>query len=387
MSPDYLCEVYTATNMNLEIFPHKHLKSNKTPGLRFFTTDCDYNDNAIEIKNISNVMITKYTVVEIYLHDNISSRTEINVEFNDTKDMESFISCLAGYYRLMVTWYFDLCNELQSPSLRNICERYNNCHGPVSEEFSQQKLKAHGNEEGMYIVRQSQTDFNSFYIDIIINSKLETRKVLYENNQFMLENESIEFKDLKTLVESISLSLPANDKDKLTAKHVHIPFNTPTEEPKKIKILNNFQIKRDSGKGLIIPNDLLLIKRTVEPHYNNFAIDKILTFNGVWDVLEDEDIMEQRNVTIKELQETLISKYSNQFHDLVKKSIQLSKCDSIAKFYGLSLPNRLVFEELSFGPLCYFLKLHKEYLPIAFLIDPALSLTKALDFLVSKILV
>jgi len=43
--------------------------------------------------------------------------------------MFSFVSLLDGYYRLMVKWTFNLCNDVPTPSLQKLYAL--KCHGPV----------------------------------------------------------------------------------------------------------------------------------------------------------------------------------------------------------------------------------------------------------------
>jgi hypothetical protein len=42
---------------------------------------------------------------------------------------EAFVSVLHGYYRLMEKWFFNLCQEVPSPSL--VRYRRDKMHGPV----------------------------------------------------------------------------------------------------------------------------------------------------------------------------------------------------------------------------------------------------------------
>lgn len=51
------------------------------------------------------------------------------LKFESFQIMQSFISLLDGYYRLMVKWTFNLCKEMLTPTLKRLHEL--KCHGPV----------------------------------------------------------------------------------------------------------------------------------------------------------------------------------------------------------------------------------------------------------------
>ena len=76
----------------------------------------------------------------------------------------SLVSHLSGYYRLCEKWTFSLCNQIYYPSLH--FNMSNNVHGPVSEEFVEEKFaqKCKHNKSGYYILRQSPDRYDLLYL-------------------------------------------------------------------------------------------------------------------------------------------------------------------------------------------------------------------------------
>lgn len=76
----------------------------------------------------------------------------------------SLVSHLSGYYRLCEKWTFSLCNEIYYASLH--FNMKNNVHGPVSDEFVEEKFaqKCKHNKAGYYILRQSPDRYDLLYL-------------------------------------------------------------------------------------------------------------------------------------------------------------------------------------------------------------------------------
>jgi Janus kinase 2 len=88
------------------------------------------------------------------------------IQIADKEQLESFVSCVAGYYRLMVKWNIDLCRNFQSPTLAKL--RSVKCHGPIGGEFSYKKIEEKSNNSlGAFIVRQCEREYDTYYIDIV----------------------------------------------------------------------------------------------------------------------------------------------------------------------------------------------------------------------------
>ena len=87
------------------------------------------------------------------------------ITIDDREQLESFVSCICGYYRLMVKWNFDLCQSLASPSLKFLTEL--KCHGSIGGAYSYNKIEEKNGSIGSFIVRQCEKVFDTYYIDIV----------------------------------------------------------------------------------------------------------------------------------------------------------------------------------------------------------------------------
>jgi Janus kinase 2 len=88
------------------------------------------------------------------------------IQIADDEHRDSFVTCLAGYYRLMVKWNVDLCRTFPSPSLAKL--KLIKCHGPIGGEFSYKKIEEKSNNSlGAFIVRQCEREYDTYYIDIV----------------------------------------------------------------------------------------------------------------------------------------------------------------------------------------------------------------------------
>ena len=75
----------------------------------------------------------------------------------------SLVSHLGGYYRLCEKWTFSLCGELRHASLQ--FNMANNVHGPVSDEFVEEKFAQKcKHKAGSFILRQSPDRYNLLYL-------------------------------------------------------------------------------------------------------------------------------------------------------------------------------------------------------------------------------
>lgn len=81
--------------------------------------------------------------------------------------MRSFVSLLAGYYRLSVRWGFDLCRSMPGSPWMDRLRRVA-AHGPIDEAFTRSKLAKYSDDQNQhpFIFRLSPTDFTLFYITL-----------------------------------------------------------------------------------------------------------------------------------------------------------------------------------------------------------------------------
>ncbi|KAH0618534.1 hypothetical protein JD844_017835 [Phrynosoma platyrhinos] len=77
----------------------------------------------------------------------------------------SFVALIDGYFRLTADAHHYLCTDVAPPLIEHNIK--NGCHGPICTDYAVNKLKQEGNEEGMYVLRWSCTDFNNILLTVI----------------------------------------------------------------------------------------------------------------------------------------------------------------------------------------------------------------------------
>ncbi|XP_010217800.1 PREDICTED: tyrosine-protein kinase JAK3-like [Tinamus guttatus] len=100
----------------------------------------------------------------------------LEVEFPSLREALSFVALVDGYYRLTADAQHYFCKEVAPPRLLEDLE--NGCHGPISSEFAVSKLKAAGSRAGLYLLRRSPQDFDSYLLTVCTESFLEAASVM-----------------------------------------------------------------------------------------------------------------------------------------------------------------------------------------------------------------
>ncbi|XP_021234698.1 tyrosine-protein kinase JAK3 [Numida meleagris] len=88
----------------------------------------------------------------------------LEVEFPTLREALSFVALVDGYYRLTADAHHYFCKEVAPPRLLEDVE--NQCHGPISSEFAVHKLKAAGAHPGLFVLRRSPQDFDSYLLTV-----------------------------------------------------------------------------------------------------------------------------------------------------------------------------------------------------------------------------
>ncbi|KAG0432912.1 hypothetical protein HPB47_020402, partial [Ixodes persulcatus] len=132
-----------------------------------------------------------------------SKASKENIRFSSVSRMQSFLSLLDGYYRLMEKWTVNLCINLPTPSLTAL--RAMRCHGPIGARFAYQKLQEKSNHEsGWYLLRQSSSAYREFRLDFLGQDETpETLRIVQsaEDGTFRLDQgEGQAFPSLTKLV-------------------------------------------------------------------------------------------------------------------------------------------------------------------------------------------
>ncbi|NXW25875.1 JAK3 kinase, partial [Circaetus pectoralis] len=123
---------------------------------------CDFPDIAdISIKQASREgSPVENRIVTLTKTDN----RVLEVEFPTLREARSFVALIDGYYRLTADAHHYFCKEVAPPRLLEDME--NQCHGPISSEFAVKKLKTAGSCPGLYLLRRSPQDFDSYLLTV-----------------------------------------------------------------------------------------------------------------------------------------------------------------------------------------------------------------------------
>ncbi|KAM9265266.1 tyrosine-protein kinase JAK3 [Morus bassanus] len=93
----------------------------------------------------------------------------LEVEFLTLREARSFVALIDGYYRLTADAHHYFCKEVAPPRLLEDVE--NQCHGPISSEFAVNKLKVAGSRPGLYLLRRSPQDFDSYLLTVCAETR------------------------------------------------------------------------------------------------------------------------------------------------------------------------------------------------------------------------
>lgn len=307
------------------------------------------------------------------------------ITMDSPEEVESFVSCISGYYRLMVKWNMDLCSHLASPSLKFLTDR--KIHGPIGGAYSYNKIEEKNSSIGSFIVRQCERVFDTFYIDIVTKeNQPETFKIIYNltatGDRWRLcmgDDDSTEFDDLIFLAKSIPTTGQA---------YFRLP---PTHHDRSsLLLLCQTQQKLLTKETSFVRSTNPLLLR---------AVDDLLLYK--WSQRECGDGIfmrmkaELNQPSGKKIEVTLkILKHSEvelRLSDFVKLADLWAKLDlsEIIRMHGITLhqPISFVMESIREGPFDDFLRnqKHRRDVKLLDLVEAAYALAKALHYLVRSL--
>uniref|UniRef100_A0A8C9QXN2 Tyrosine-protein kinase n=1 Tax=Scleropages formosus TaxID=113540 RepID=A0A8C9QXN2_SCLFO len=124
----------------------------------------------------------------------VTRESTVTICKQDNKNMELQLTCrekalalaalVDGYFRLTVDAHHYLCKDVAPSSV--VQNLHNGCHGPICTEYAIHKLRQEGNEEGMYVLRWSCTNYNHILMTVVCSEVLQRA---YKNFQIEVEEE------------------------------------------------------------------------------------------------------------------------------------------------------------------------------------------------------
>lgn len=190
----------------------------------------------------------------------------LSFSITDPQIMKSFVTCIVGYYRLIVKWsiYFEL--PYYSTALKRLKDM--KCHGPIGGQFSYNKLERNGNQPGSYILRQCEHVFGTYYIDIIVHNNKnapETFRITENGNKFTLykrDGSTEDFDKLHQVAECVDFG--GGKHFRLAPSEFDRPqfllLCAPPEQIKTTEIVNDLSSLKNSEPRIIKWQSLVLYK-------------------------------------------------------------------------------------------------------------------------------
>ncbi|XP_037047669.1 tyrosine-protein kinase hopscotch isoform X3 [Bradysia coprophila] len=358
--------------IDLEFAPHHPTR----PGLSAYYSYKKVWKHISKIEDFLAIVVDNDTVTFGMRSTNVG----FSVTITDKARLESFVTCVTGYYRLMATWTIDLCQSFKSPLLQELREL--KCHGPIGGEFSYFKLQEKQSLAGSYIIRQCEKMYGVYYIDIITKSvHPETFKIvkqkLFGNVTWDLhsQNDVKPFSSLPELAKSIKtesankLRLAPSDYDKAPSLLLCLPES-------QLTVIKSASVDIEMELRQKLPQ---IIDPALELR-KYIHTEKIIE-NGIIKRMRADWLL-PNNTKLEVTLKILNSRdHLNDFMNLAYKWSKLQSTELI-KMYGftLSSPYTMVIESTRLGPLDEFLADNRS-ISIVCLIDAAFSLARALYFL------
>ncbi|XP_078007825.1 tyrosine-protein kinase JAK2 [Phascolarctos cinereus] len=350
---------------------------------------CDFPDIIdVSIKQANQEGSNENRVVTIHKQDS----KNLEIEFQSLREALSFVSLIDGYYRLTADAHHYLCKEVAPPTvLENI---QSNCHGPISMDFAISKLKKGGNQTGLYVLRCSPKDFNTYFLTFVVEREnvsdykhcLITKN---ENGEFNLNGTKKSFTNLKDLLNCYQMETVRSDS---------IIFQFTKCCPPKPKDKSNLLVFRSNGISDASTSPTLQRHNNVNQMVFHKIRNEDLIFNeslgqgtftkifkGVRREIGDYGQLHETEVLLKVLDKAHRN-YSESFFEAASMMSQLSYKHLVLN-YGVCVcgeENILVQEFVKFGSLDTYLKKNKNSINILWKLEVAKQLAWAMHFLEEK---
>ncbi|XP_076665720.1 tyrosine-protein kinase hopscotch isoform X1 [Andrena cerasifolii] len=307
------------------------------------------------IEDLCFVSIRQDNTVEISRKNGIPSY----LKFAKNALLMSFVSALDGYYRLAVKWTFNLCGEIVTPTLKRLHKL--KCHGPVGQEFAYAKLQQkRANKPGSYLIRESETEYNVYYLDACNkDGKLFSKRIeeKVSANDFVIAGVLGRFGSLAQCVSSFQDSeghpyltecLPPSEYDK-SSLLLCAPESAVSEVAADEEIVASVL---EAGPRCVPQNQLEIYKpflRSAEnEHYSPTTLHR-----GIWRLTKGKKL----EVALKILKQEEETNYTKEFLELAGKWSQL-RSGTLVRLYGLTVTPSIgmILELVRHGSLDEYLR-------------------------------
>ncbi|KAG5323108.1 JAK kinase, partial [Acromyrmex heyeri] len=358
MAPNYPYEEYTALmDKDIPNLRAKVLLRITIEQVKYCEIDIGTWKTICRIEDISTLSIGKNNTVLIGRRTGIP----LCVQFDTKAILLSFVSALDGYYRLSVKWNFNLCSgdlSIITPSLERLQKL--RCHGPVGKDFSYTKLKEKcANEPGSYILRESETEYCVYYIDVYNKDGTISSQEVVETkpDKFVMTNSSRVYESLRHLISSFQnpnesiyfgkcLGFSEYDKSKLLLCALENIVNEVAADEEIITTLLQ-------GGPRCVPWNELQVYKAIAKSDEDLTCSTTMTslHRAIWRVAKGKKL----EVMMKILK-TEENNYTKEFLELVGKWSQLRSV-ALVRLYGITVAPTIgmLLELVNLGPLDKYL--------------------------------
>ncbi|OQR69047.1 tyrosine-protein kinase JAK2-like [Tropilaelaps mercedesae] len=167
------------------------------PGLRIV-----HESDSRHVFLISQLCYLSLDGAQVEMH--IMNKQPINIILQDERRVKEFLCLLDGYYRMTEKFMASLCGQTQHPTLVSL--KRNRIHGPIPASVARKKLFENESRQGCYLVRQSQTHYRTYLVDLLLsNEVVETRTIVEtpeSNFRLDRDHEDSAFKTIPALVKA-----------------------------------------------------------------------------------------------------------------------------------------------------------------------------------------
>ncbi|KAF7271454.1 hypothetical protein GWI33_015675 [Rhynchophorus ferrugineus] len=326
------------------------------------------------IEDLGFIAIRKDGAIEISRKNGIP----FYLKFPSIDNMYSFISLMDGYYRLTCKWTFNLCREVSTPSLKKL--HMMKCHGPVGGEFSYAKLESkRANRMGCFIIRESETNYNNYYIDVCMKDSLKPKTFKLErikDDEFIFNDDLTRYRTVHQLIEAY------NDPYGMVYLQECIPPSEYDVSP--LLLCRNESVVGDSltdssSLNVLIPTGPVCINYKDLQVYKGQAKEGskgiTLVYRGMWKIARGKKM----EVALKALKQQSPEQYLKEFLNLAGQWAFL-KSTAVVRFFGIAIAVNnvsLVTEYFKLGPLDQYLRDNCHIIKTVDLIEAASNLASA----------
>ncbi|CAM5135734.1 unnamed protein product [Eretmochelys imbricata] len=341
--------------------------------------------------------ITLLVIKESTVNIKKQNHEKMELKLSSHEEALSFASLVDGYFRLTADAHLYLCTDVAPPLIEHNIK--NGCHGPICTEYAINKLRQEGNEEGMYVLRWSCTDFNHILMTVTCSEISQQRlneSIQYKNFQIevtkdgcFLHGSNKFFPSLKELMDHLKGQTLRTDNISFTLKRCCQP------KPKEI---SNLLVATKKGQEWhpVCPLGQLsfhrILKEEVKQDEHLGRGTRTQIYSGILNYKEDETEGYQDEKEKKVLLKVLDPSHrdiSLAFFETASMMRQISH-KHIVFLHGVcvrDVENIMVEEFVEFGPLDLFMHRKSDVLTTPWKFKVAKQLASALSYLEDKELV